>query len=346
MTTGGLVHDAGFYDSDEQLLRLVVPFVLAGLDVGEPTVVVLDDSNTELVRSAFADSPYLSFVSGQYDRPATVLKSVHKLVAECLSQGARRIRIVGEVPHPGVGVPWEWWARFESAVNHALSQLPLWALCPYDRRITPDEVLDDVAQTHPYLVTTDGRRIVNDRYIDPAVFLTHPRPPRADPLEAFPPVVDLLNPTAAAARRAVVDAARATALGDDEVADLVIAVSETVTNAACHGRPPARLRLWPDRDRMVVAVSDQGRGPTDPFAGLLPASKAPTGGLGLWLAHQLVNLVTFDHQDDGFTIRLSAGTPHPADVQRQVGHFRHTQVGSRSSLSGGSWNGIAKPDPD
>ena len=66
----------------------------------------------------------------------------------------------------------------------------------------------------------------------------------------------------------------------------------------------------------------------------------------LWLAHQLVNLVTFDHQDDGFTIRLTAGTPHPADVQRQVGHFRHTQVGSRSSLSGGSWNGIAKPDPD
>jgi anti-sigma regulatory factor (Ser/Thr protein kinase) len=96
------------------------------------------------------------------------------------------------------------------------------------------------------------------------------------------------------------------------------------------------LRLWPDRDRMVVAISDQGRGPTDPFAGLLPASTAPTGGLGLWLAYQLVNLVTFDHQDDGFTVRLTAGTAQPADVQRRVGHFRQTPVGSRSSLSGGS----------
>jgi anti-sigma regulatory factor (Ser/Thr protein kinase) len=92
----------------------------------------------------------------------------------------------------------------------------------------------------------------------------------------------------------------------------VIAVSETVTNAACHGQPPAQLRTWAAHDRIVVTVTDQGSGPGDPFAGLLPAGHAPAGGLGLWLTHQLCNLVTFDHHSDGFTIRLIAGKPHSA----------------------------------
>jgi hypothetical protein len=121
-------------------------------------------------------------------------------------------------------------------------------------------VLDDVAQTHPYLAIPDGRHVINDRYTDPAAFLTRPRSPHADPLEAFPPAIDLANPTASGARRAVVDAARATVLSAGDVGDLVIAVSETVTNATCHGRPPTQLRVWPTRDRIVVTVTDQGSG--------------------------------------------------------------------------------------
>lgn len=190
--------------------------------------------------------------------------------------------------------------------------MPLCALCLYDRRITSDAVCDAVVQTHPYLATPEGHCVINDGYTDPAVFLTQPRSPHTDQLETSPPVIELVNPTASAARHAVADAARTTQLSADEVEDLVIAVSETVSNATCHGCPPVRLRLWPGHDRIVVAVTDQGRGPTDPFAGLLPAAKAPFGGLGLWLAHQLVNLVTFDHHDDGFTVRLIAGNPHLA----------------------------------
>ncbi|MBV9139917.1 MAG: MEDS domain-containing protein [Pseudonocardiales bacterium] len=308
----GLVHEAAFYDSDEQLLELVVPFLQEGLDASEPIVVTLDDRRAELVRSAIATSPHLSFLSVQYDRPANVLKSVDRLLTEYLTEGARRIRIVGEVPHPGMGVPWPWWARYEATVNHAFARFPLWALCPYDRRITSEEVLDDVAQTHPYLATPDGHHVINDRYTDPVVFLTQPRSPLVDPLEASPPVVELVNPTASAARRAVADVARATQLSVGDVEDLVIAVSETVTNAICHGHPPAQLRIWPAPNRIVVTVTDQGSGPTDPFAGLLPAASAPVGGLGLWLTHQLCALVTLEHHDDGFTVRLIAGYPHLA----------------------------------
>ena len=315
MTTGAeapacsLYHEAAVYDGDEQFLAVVVPFLQGGLDAGEPTVVSLDDKRTDLVRSAIPGNANLSFVSGQYDRPANVLRSVDNLLAGFLSQGARQIRILGEVPHPGVGVPWDWWARYEATVNHAFAGFPLWALCPYDCRITSAAVLGDVAQTHPYLATPDGRHVINERYTDPAVFLAQPRSAHEDPLETSPPAIHLVDPTASAARRAVLGAASTTRLTEAEVADLVIAVSETVTNAQCHGDPPTTLRVWSAPDRMVVTVTDQGNGPTDPFAGLLPAAKAPAGGLGMWMAHQLCNLVTFDHHD-GFTVRLIAGAPH------------------------------------
>jgi anti-sigma regulatory factor (Ser/Thr protein kinase) len=84
-----------------------------------------------------------------------------------------------------------------------------------------------------------------------------------------------------------------------------MAVSETVSNSLLYGRPPVRLRLWAVPHRVVVAISDRGAGPTDPFAGLLPATNTPTtGGLGLWLTHQICDHVMLDTSDAGFTVRL------------------------------------------
>ncbi|WP_396135249.1 hypothetical protein [Amycolatopsis sp. A133] len=59
---------------------------------------------------------------------------------------------------------------------------------------------------------------------------------------------------------------------------------------------------------MVVSVHDAGEGPTDPFAGLLPADRT-TGGRGLWIAHQICSQVTLHRDDTGFTARLVAGRP-------------------------------------
>jgi len=300
----GMVHEAAFYSSDEEFLGVIVPFLQGGLEAGAPTVVALGEQNTELVRSAMPDTSHLSFMHDQYLRPASVIKSVQQLLTGHLADGAREIRILGEVPQPGVGVPWEWWARYEATVNHAFDEFPLWALCPYDSRITCSEVLDDVARTHPYLATADGRHVLNDRYTRPEVFLTQPRPTHPDPLEASPPLIDLIDPMPLAARQAVREISPTTRLSATDVEGLVVGVCEAVTNAIHHGRPPVQLRLWADLDRIVVTVTDHGAGPTDPFVGLLPAVTAPAGGLGLWLTHQLCSLVILDRSPEGFTIRL------------------------------------------
>jgi hypothetical protein len=59
-----------------------------------------------------------------------------------------------------------------------------------------------------------------------------------------------------------------------------------------------------------VTVTDGGAGPADPFAGLLPAGGASSGGRGLWITHLSCNHVTATRTVDTFTVRLTAGNPH------------------------------------
>ena len=182
-------------------------------------------------------------------------------------------------------------------------------MCAYDTRTTPESVLADVARTHPRTALPDGRHVPNPTYTDPLSFLTEPRPAPPDPLQRRPPRAELTDPTPAQARRAVYDADRGD-LAADEVEDLVVAVSEVVTNALRHGRPPVRLRVWTGPDRIVVEVRDGGSGPKDPFAGLLPATgDGAAGGLGLWIAHQSCSHMVMHRDDAGFTVRLTAGNP-------------------------------------
>src|SRR3954451_14176265 len=189
----GYLHEAVLYDSDEELLGVVVPFLQEGVAVGEPCLVALGASTTRLVRAALGGTTGVRFLDDRYDRPASVIRSNRDLFAAHVADGASRIRVASAVPHPGVGAPWDGWARYEAAVNHAYAEFPLWGLCAYDTRITPDPVLDDVARTHPYLSTAGGHQ-VNPRYQDPAEFLARRPPSRGDPVETSPPVIDLLDP--------------------------------------------------------------------------------------------------------------------------------------------------------
>ncbi|MGQ0775470.1 MAG: anti-sigma factor RsbA family regulatory protein [Pseudonocardiales bacterium] len=307
----GFFHEAAFYGSDDSFLAIVIPFLKGGVEAGEPTMVAMGGQKAELIRAALGDTSHISFpdAAAHYARPASVIKTYRELIAAHVARGAQQIRIVGDVPHPGTGQPWEWWARYEAAINHTFADFPVWGLCPYDTRVTPTDVLADVTRTHPHVATADGQHVPNARFEDPAEFLTHRPASGADPLEAAPPMIDLIDPTLAGARRAVLDASRVTHLDDTEVVDLVYAVNEVVTNAFCHGKPPVRLRIWTGPDRMVVTVTDRGCGPTDPFAGLLTTTNGASAGQGLWLVHQMCNHVTLGRDDEGFTIRLVAGIP-------------------------------------
>lgn len=307
----GYYHTAGCFGSDEELLELAVPFLADGVASGEPCVVVLDERNADSVRAALPDGADVTFLSGGavYERPAAAIRSYRKILAGHVAAGASQIRIFGDLTAVTQGATWDWWARYESAINHAYDDFPLWSICAYDTRSTPRAALADVMRTHPRTALPDGRYVPNAGFTDPHLYLSEQRPPVPDPLQAGEPTVELLNPTLSEARQAVHAADRGD-VSPTEVDDLVVAVSEAVANAQRHGLGPVRLQLWSGIDRLVATVTDAGVGPKDPFAGLLPAGDGTNGGLGLWIAHQSCNHVTLHRHADGFTIRLTAGNPH------------------------------------
>ncbi|MCW3839062.1 sensor histidine kinase [Micromonospora yasonensis] len=307
----GYYHEAVCYDSEEHLLAVVVPFLLAGVEAGEPTLVGLGEHNAELVRRALPADSGVAFLPGGdlYARPAAAIRAYRTLLAGHVAEGAEQIRIVGELPAAVLGATWDWWARYESAINHAYDDFPLWSMCAYDTRTTAPQVLADVARTHPRTARPDGSHVPTGCYTEPASYLAERRPVRLDPVQRAAPVLELTDPTPAEARAAVRAADRGQ-LPADEVEDLMVAVSEIVTNALRHGDGPARIRLWSGPDRIVVTVHDRGAGPKDPYAGLLPAGNGASGGLGLWISHQSCNHVALHQDDGGFTVRLTAGNPH------------------------------------
>ncbi|SCG69043.1 anti-sigma factor RsbA family regulatory protein [Micromonospora halophytica] len=309
----GYYHEALLYDSDDELLAVVLPFLRDGVAAGEPSMVSLGERNTALVRSALPAGSGVTFLDGGgvYARPTAAIRSYRRLLADHAAAGAAQIRIVGELPPVAFGRSWDWWARYESAINHAYDEFPLWSMCPYDTRTTPPEILADVARTHPRTATADGRHLPNEAYTEPETYLREPRPVPPDPLQRGAALVELGDPTPAQARAAVHAVATAH-LTADEVEDLSVAVSEAVTNALRHGLPPVRFRLWAGGGRVVVTVSDAGKGPSDPYAGLLPAPGATPGGLGLWITHQSCDHVAMQRGPDGFTLRLTTGDPNLA----------------------------------
>ncbi|MCI4065162.1 sensor histidine kinase [Micromonospora sp. R77] len=307
----GYFHEAIFFDSDEHLLAVVVPFLLDGVAAGEPALVGFGERNSDLVRRALPAGSPVTFLPGGdvYARPTGAIRSYRQLLSSYVAEGAQQIRIVGELPAADLGSTWDWWARYEAAINHAYDDFPLWSMCAYDTRIAPARVLDDVARTHPRVACPDGTHVPTGVYTDPRRYLTEPRPMLPDPVQRTAPMVELTDPTPAQARAAVHAADRGQ-LPAEDIDDLVVAVSETVTNALRHGKPQVRMTLWAAEDRIVVSVRDAGPGPTDPFAGLLPSATETAGGLGLWISYQSCNHVALQRDPDGFTLRLTAGNPY------------------------------------
>ncbi|GAA3304765.1 sensor histidine kinase [Dactylosporangium vinaceum] len=306
----GFFHEAAFYSSDEEFLAIVAPFLAGGLAAGEPTVAAFNPHFTGLLRAA----PGLGgvrFLDGEehYTRPATAIHRYRGLVAGLVAAGAEQVRVAGEVPHPGVGVPWDWWARYEAVINHAYDELPLWGLCPYDVRICPPDVIAQVRRTHPYVANTAGHH-PNPDFADPEEFLRNRPSAWRDPLERTPPRAHLTDPMPAELRAAVIAAGEHSAIPPQDLRGLVLAATEVVTNALVHGAPPVDARVWAAERRVLVTVADAGPGPRSPLVGLRPV-RTPTGGLGLWIAHQICAHVDLRHEQGRFTVRLLAGSPEP-----------------------------------
>ena len=307
-----LRHEALIHGSDEEFLTVAVPFLRDGVAAGEPALVGLSRPLERLVVGALGSAAGLSLLDADshFAHPCTAMRLNQDRFSGHADRGAERVRLLGEVPHGGGGDRWWRWSCYEAVINHAYAGLPVWALCPYDRRTTPAHVLDDVERTHPHLAGPEGAPRPSARYRDPAAFLAERCRGALDPIEDAAAAVNLVDPALHEARRAVSELARACGVDGAARDDLDDAVGEVVANAAAHGRPPVRVRAWAAPDRVVVAVRDAGDGPADPFAGILAPSDGPGGGAhGLAAVFESSDRVALSREPDGFTVRILVRTP-------------------------------------
>ncbi|SDY10516.1 Anti-sigma regulatory factor (Ser/Thr protein kinase) [Modestobacter sp. DSM 44400] len=308
---GQHTHAAAVIGSSGEALAAAVPFMDAGLRAGDLVVLSCSLERNDLLRRELGaratDVQTDARISLLDTRAPDALVAIRKLLEQAAGSRSGRVRLVGETRFGLAPRDWREGQRYESVINTLLSAEPIDALCFYDRRSLPAEVVDSAAATHPVLLV-DGVARPNPHYLSPPDYLARLPLPR-EPLEDGDPVFAVDDAPVLAALRHQLAAALATVVPDREQReDLHIAVSEIAANAFRHGGPPVSARLWAAADRLVCTIRDRGTGYGDVLAGFQPAHGADLsrGGMGLWLARKLWDHVDLLPSPDGLTVRLSS----------------------------------------
>jgi anti-sigma regulatory factor (Ser/Thr protein kinase) len=229
--------------------------------------------------------------------PGRIIPAVHDWLAD---NGHGPAWFVGEPVWPGRRAPEIVEAtRHEALLNVAFGTRPVSILCPYDAAGLDAGVLEDAAATHP-LMRCGHEQVASETFADPVLVYEN-----AGELAPAPEGADERPITAelGAMRRWM--ALRATAAGLDprRLPDLLLAVNEAATNALIHGTQPYCMQVWNDADELVCEISNRGR-IEDPLTGRRRPGRHQHGGRGVWLMHQLCDLVELRPTVSGTTVRL------------------------------------------
>jgi anti-sigma regulatory factor (Ser/Thr protein kinase) len=300
----GLRHRALLAPPGDERDDEMATFVGDGLDAGNAVLLAVGDATrarlAERLGSRLDDDAFLG-LDAIYTSPAWGLGRLRAEIDRCAASGTR-LQVLFEPRWWTRPVEeWEAWVSTDAVTNVAFAGADVEMLCSYDAT-APPVVLEAVGHTHPEVVV-DGQGRRNPAYTDPALYCTRHR---HEPLPALPEPVDehdFSGTTLGELRRVVAPWAGAGGLHPSRIPEVVLAVHEVATNSVRHGGGSGVLRLAGTRAELLAEVEDAGT-ITAPFAGLLPPTRIGENGYGLWLVHQLVELVQIRSGPGGSTVRL------------------------------------------
>ena len=314
---GGFTHRLLPFAGVEEYLGGAVPFLRAGLDAGDRVLAVCGTGREMLLRDALGPAA----AGVEFTEPAAWYAHPSRTLADCLGDAretarrGRRLRLLGE-PVWATRPPLEVveWQRTEAVLNDAFRGTGAAIMCPYAATL-PASVVAAGRRTHPETVR-GARALPNPGFVSPTAYCARcdgePLPPPPDGAESL--VIE--RPDLYWLRAWVADCARRTPLPGGDRQRLLVAVTEVVTNAFRHGKPPVAVRLWADASpgaaALVCEVTDEGRWEPEGGFGLVPPRPdggTPGGRFGLWAVRLLCSLVQIRTGEDGTAVRLRLALP-------------------------------------
>ncbi|MEV7729822.1 sensor histidine kinase [Streptomyces sp. NPDC087917] len=296
-------HELYPYRGDEEFLSGTLEFIHEALDAGEAVVVAVPSDKTSLLRGELADEPAVTFVD-----TTTAGPNPGRLVAAW----AAWMRERGEGDRPVRGIGETAWNRARNAshlselryhewlLNRAFARSSTWSmLCPYDAADEDQDALRSLSRCHP-LIRRDGQYTRNEEYLTGEEY---PFEALADPCGPFQEL-SYSHGDLAAIRAKVSQWASDAGVLEDRLPKLAVAVTEIATNSIRHGGGHGTLRTWAQDSTFLCEFRDAGY-ISDVMTGHIRPDADQIGGRGLWLAHQLCDLVEIRSTPvRGTTVRL------------------------------------------
>lgn len=294
-------HEALFYSGERDFVKKTLPFIRDSIDSREPILVVVSERKIELLKEKLGSANgHLMFAAmAQVGfNPARIIPAWQEFVDESPDG---RCRGIGEPVSAERGADELIEAQIhESLLNVAFGGgTPLWLMCPYDESVLRADVIDEAYRSHPFI--HDGQEHHNTSYraLDSSNAFDWPLPKApAGAVEMIFSKEDL-----EAVRNFISAQAHQTGFSQNKLDDLVLVVNEIATNSLKYGGGGGLLRLWREVDAVVCEVGDTGK-IDQPLAGRLRPTGDLEGGMGLWLANQLCDLVQVRSYKTGSVVRV------------------------------------------
>ncbi|MGW2488211.1 anti-sigma factor RsbA family regulatory protein [Streptomyces sp. NPDC001606] len=303
----GYRHELYPYSGGDEFVTGALGFIQEALDGDEAVVVAVPQDKASLLRAQIRENDTVRYVdtSRVQHHPGRLIAAWQEWIKEHVSEG-RPVRGIGEAPWDQVrsAAEAEELRYHEWLLNKAFAQGPAWwLLCPYD--VERDRAaLTEMARCHPY-IRSDGRTALSEGYDAQASYAFAALTDPCDPYDEFLYTSGDLP----ALRDKIAACAEQHGLTGRRLRELHLAATEVATNSIRHGGGQGVLRTWSEERRLVCEFRDAGY-LEDPLVGRTRPAARQVGGRGLWLVHQLCDLVEIrSTPDEGTTIRLHTELP-------------------------------------
>jgi anti-sigma regulatory factor (Ser/Thr protein kinase) len=294
-------HVALLHSSTDEFVAGALGFVNAGLDEGEPVLVSAPGPGISFLRDRMNGRAHRVSWADTATDGANPARIMPVLRAFADAHAGRPVRFLQELAWAARTSAQQREAiRHEALINLAFAAARVRVLCSYDRAELDPAIIRSAMSTHPVLVAGgtatpsaayDAGRVFPDEWNQPLR-----SPPDGAAVLAYQ--ADLASVRAYAASQAA-----RLGLSPDRVLDLVLAVGEIASNTFLHTDAGGTLAIWTAGNELVCQVQDSGH-ITDPLAGRRRPAAGAGNGHGLWLMHQVCDLVELRSGPGGTVIRL------------------------------------------